>query len=464
MTGRRSWLLLLVSLAAACVGCREPVKPTTRPEPRHCAPELPAPPQLPHEKLHHRLVDFWLQQTNRADQLLFAPSQVATFNLRLARLSHQGEPIGRRSLGTGPIDQKRRVSAWREQVARLRQALKRGNLVELSGAPATSALERLEHQTEHHAPADELRLARRMISLRCLPTEDGVYEKPGDVAFDVAQCSQVHPGEALRVLAKGEGWWYVRTDYATGWIQPDSLTPRIDMQELQRYLHPDQFVVVTKDVVAVWSDKAGGSLLAPARMGTRFPLHARDGNRFLISYPRDQGIGVGWIRDADAVSVGFPRFTRQALLRLGFSLLDTPYGWGGLAGHRDCSRFLMDLFQAFGLQLPRNSARQARVGDPTVDVSRLAEARKVELIERMSRRALLLLYMPGHIMLYLGRDGDQLYGLHLVSGYMVPCPRGQETMYRINRTVVTSLELGRGSSRRAFIERIESLVPIAPSR
>ena len=40
----------------------------------------------------------------------------------------------------------------------------------------------------------------------------------------------------------------------------------------------------------------------------------------------------------------------------------------------------------------------------------------------------------------------------------MPCKGGGETMMLVNRAAVTSLELGRGSSRRAFIERITKLV------
>jgi len=66
--------------------------------------------------------------------------------------------------------------------------------------------------------------------------------------------------------------------------------------------------------------------------------------------------------------------------------------------------------------------------------------------------------MKGHIMLYLGRDGDHLYAFHLFSGYLELCPGGGETMMRANRALVSALELGRGSSRKAFIRRISSLV------
>ena len=119
---------------------------------------------------------------------------------------------------------------------------------------------------------------------------------------------------------------------------------------------------------------------------------------------------------------------------------------------------MMDLFAAFGLEIPRNTIHQALAGSRQVEVAQFSEEAKAQSIEAEARRGLVLLYMPGHIMLYLGRDGGQLYAYHLFSGYLTPCqPRG-ETMQRVNRTVVTSLELGRGGSRRAFIQRITRLI------
>jgi hypothetical protein len=119
---------------------------------------------------------------------------------------------------------------------------------------------------------------------------------------------------------------------------------------------------------------------------------------------------------------------------------------------------MMDLFAAFGLDLPRNTKHQALAGTRHLEVGGLSEAAKARTIEEEARRALVLLYMPGHIMLYLGRDGAHLYALHLFSGYLTPCGGKGETMQRVNRTVVTSLELGRGGSRRAFIQRITRLI------
>ena len=90
------------------------------------------------------------------------------------------------------------------------------------------------------------------------------------------------------------------------------------------------------------------------------------------------------------------------------------------------------------------------------------DAKRAE-IRRQAERGLVLLYMPGHIMMYLGQDEGQQYAVSAISEYLVPCVGGPDTVYRLGRVAVTTLELGRGSERTAYIQRITNLVVLAPS-
>jgi hypothetical protein len=64
-----------------------------------------------------------------------------------------------------------------------------------------------------------------------------------------------------------------------------------------------------------------------------------------------------------------------------------------------------------------------------------------------------LIFMPGHIMLLLGRDGDDYLAIHQFSGYRVGCREGEDTKMVVDRLSVTTLALGEGSERRSFMER-----------
>jgi hypothetical protein len=156
-------------------------------------------------------------------------------------------------------------------------------------------------------------------------------------------------------------------------------------------------------------------------------------------------------------------FTRRAVFTEAFALLEQPYGWGGRDGHRDCSSYLLDVFAQFDVRLPRNSAVQAQLGTQSVDLSQLDEVSKTAAIRTAARTGVVLLYMPGHIMLYLGQDGAHDYGLSALSEYLTPCPGGPDVVHRLDKVAVTTLAVGRGTERRAFIERITRMAVFGPS-
>ena len=64
------------------------------------------------------------------------------------------------------------------------------------------------------------------------------------------------------------------------------------------------------------------------------------------------------------------------------SLLEEPYGWGGLLNNRDCSSFTQDYFAVFGKHLHRNSKAQTTNGN-YLDISNLTLEEKKEFIQKM---------------------------------------------------------------------------------
>ena len=138
-------------------------------------------------------------------------------------------------------------------------------------------------------------------------------------------------------------------------------------------------------------------------------------------------------------------------------MLGEPYGWGGKDGGYDCSRFLLDLFARFGIDLPRHSARQAMAGTFSVDVSTVEDLNeKLLLFEAGARRGIVLLHFPGHIMLFLGTTEKGVpMAIHAFSEFLTPCDGTDlETINRVDRVAVSDLSLGAGTSRRDFLSRV----------
>ncbi len=243
-------------------------------------------------------------------------------------------------------------------------------------------------------PVQEWRRVERLTPLRCGPYPEGLYAPPVDADFDRNRCSTMREGELVELVGRWpNGMWLGRTGYALGWVDGAGLSGALEAARVE-------------------------ALVAGAEAT---PL------------------------------------TRRALLTEAFSFLGEPYGWGGKDGGYDCSRFLLELLGRFGVELPRHSARQARAGTFSVDVSSVEDpGEKQLLLEAAARRGVTLLHFPGHIMLYLGQTEEGVpMAIHAFSEFVTPCEGTElETVNRLDRVAVSDLSLGEGSSRRDFLGRV----------
>ncbi len=305
-------------------------------------------------------------------------------------------------------------------------------------APAPEALAEARAVVDGFRSGGAVRVVARPGHLRCIPTAKGLFRSPVDPEFDRNQCSGLHFGEPVREMGRSGDWSYVRTESGSGWVFTQLLGPPLTHEESARYsrtaLQEAQFIVADSP---------------PFRLGTRFP---RVGTQIL---PPEGGRPV----QAPAASHHGPLpFTRREVFELAFTEYGEPYGWGDVNGHRDCSRLILDLLAPFGLGLGRNSFTQSQIGSEVLAVAALDDSAKRRAIVEAGTRGVLLLYFPGHIMLYLGHLDGHPWALSALAEFVEPCAEGGEVIHRVDRVTVSDLELGRGTSRRAFIERITALV------
>ena len=296
-------------------------------------------------------------------------------------------------------------------------------------------------------------LALEDTPIRCGPRQTAYYKPDLNTRFDRNNCSTIHAQEPMVVLADWPGeMQLVRTRYSIGWIPDDAaLSPAIEAG-LAKQLARNPGAATTQDSTVT---AAGASVVLKA--GTILPV-ADDGSPRVASKS-------GLAKVSAPVQHASRPLSRRAVLQEAFAHVNDAYGWGGQDSGLDCSRFLMEVFAGFGLQLPRFSGHQALAGTFSVDVSKArSDKDKLLLIDEANKKGLVLLYFPGHIMLYLGRDaGGQPMAIHSFAEYAEPCDGGGETIVENNNVTVTNLDLGRGSSRTAFIERITRIAVIGKS-
>lgn len=310
-----------------------------------------------------------------------------------------GEPVGQTDL-SGPVDETALLVQVRERLDYLRDKLGDGSLVDAHGDALSGEALAAFQQPNAIDALDQWRVSKRLKPLRCGPYAEGLYKVPIDTDFDRNRCSTIRDGEVVQLLARwSNGLYLARTSYALGWISDDDLSDPLTDEELR--------------------EKLAGREPQP--------------------------------------------LTRQAVLTEAFSLFGAPYGWGGKDGGYDCSRFLLELLGRFDIDLPRHSARQARAGTFSIDVSDVDDLNEKRLLlEASARHGIVLLHFPGHIMLYLGatKEGVPMV-MHSFSEYLTPCEGTDlETINRVDRVAISDLSLGEGSSRTDFLSRITQITVI----
>ena len=499
-------------LLAALLACSEPSAPPQTPPlvaPPVTQPTPPAADECPAEGLatypmprtlpEHETLAYWLTRTAAVadlDRPVLSAAEVTALNAAAHNSKLLG--FGGRVDLRAPIDLTVLAAGLENRLAYLRERFTAGKYVHLDGTPLSAAEQAayagpvtadalapgflapvLPDRTgpngkpkkpAHDLPdRPELRVALGLVPIYCGPRTAAYYTPTRDPAFDRNLCSMARPQEVVQILRPWDGdLLLARTTYVAGWIDSKSaaLSPPLSDAEADAFLE-GPWRRAGRDLTLV----ADGDKAAPLDIpfAALLPVARKEKDRVLVA--TDAGVRTAPAAIPDLADVPRP-LTRRAVLTEAFAYLGQRYGWGDREGGRDCSRYLMDLFAGLGLELPRHTSDQAIAGSYTVDLTPdLPEPERQRLLDEHHRRGVVLLHFPGHIMLYLGRDDDGVArAIHSFAEYLVPCsgradtaPAGErETLLKVDGVHVSDLELGRGSSRTAFIQRISKLTVLGP--
>ena len=305
---------------------------------------------------------------------------------------------------------------------------------------------------------------------RLLPAGDVLTAKPGDIDFDEAQNSALNAGAVMTIVhdSKDGEWFYGRSFDTFGWVRTDAVAV-CDKAAVRRWENAGDFIVTLDPKTDIFRDPAMTQYYDYAQMGARFPLIKKNSRWCKVALPSRDPSGTlvmssGYVPPA-AASRGYRAFTPRHILQQAFKLLNAPYGWGGMYGEQDCSRFIQEVFATVGLKLPRNSSEQSAVVPPLAEFSATDTAEsKLEILKGSAKGAVTLLYLKGHIMLYLGMVDNIPYVIHAPWAYRKNSAAEGESVYVINKVVVSDLSLGEDSVRGSLLSRLKTVIDLSRSR
>jgi len=253
-------------------------------------------------------------------------------------------------------------------------------------------------------------IAVRETLVRILPTADPAYDDPRKAGqgypFDNLQMSSVRPGTPVYVLAvsRDKRWKYVLSPTVTGWVYSEDIA-EVDHQFITEWLRlvGNNLGAFIKEPVSVHE---GEKYYFTARPGTILPFKNKQPGFFDVAVPVPKSDGHAKILQISVKNVVFSpmplRMTPANMAVLMRSMSGRPYGWGNYNFYNDCSAEMRSLMMPFGIFLPRNSAAQILATTRIVDLSEENTNARLRYLTDHGRPFTTLVYIPGHIMLYIG--------------------------------------------------------------
>jgi hypothetical protein len=283
----------------------------------------------------------------------------------------------------------------------------------------------------------------RWMDIRAFPTDKPLYKNPAKAGdgypFDLLQNSSVNYNEAVFVshTTKDGAWSYIFTNNASGWVKSDGIS-FVDSKTIESVQKSEKVFIVEDNYPLRDSNNR---FLAYSRIGMILPLEREEGENYYVkTYDRNNTLNIVSIPKRSA-HLGVSKINKSDLISIGNQLLKNTYGWGGMYGERDCSSMIRDMFAPFGIWLPRNSAAQARKGE-IISFAGLSNDEKLAMIKTKGVPFETIIYLKGHVLLYIGSYQDNVLVMHNFWGVRTLDKEGNKGRHIIGKAVISTLELG----------------------
>lgn len=420
--------------------------------------------------------EFWIGLRPQPDTVLLTPAQIAAQNTKL--LADDPSMHDLRKL-PATLD-RAQVNAWMDTVS----TPPTRPLYDVDGQPVPEATIKAIVDNAHRdgVPASEptrYGLVVKRAALRSLPTDLRVFSHPGDTDIDRFQETAEFPGTPVVVAhTSADGrWLFVVSPRYAAWTHRENVAIGSAKQVFDYAGRTAARVVTGGTVHTVYTRERPAVSQLQLDMGERVPL--------ATDQPPDQPVNGqtpyaahvlelpvrkddGTLAFAPALvqinkdtSPDYLPLTESNIIRQAFKFLGERYGWGHAYDGRDCSGFVSDVYRSMGVEMPRNTSRQAI--SPALDHQTFdAQDDHAERLKAaMALKVGDLVYIPGHVMMVIGQWQGQPWVIHDVLGMSYRQGDGSTRHVKLNAVSVTPLlPMLYGKDGSTFIDHMTSIVRI----
>lgn len=285
----------------------------------------------------------------------------------------------------------------------------------------------------------------KRTNVKALPTSTKFYRNPKKTGegfpFDYNQNSALHINIPLYVshFSKDNKWAFVRASYSFGWVKVSDFA-LVDRKFRKKFKNGNYGMTI-KDDLRLYNEK--NQAISIVKLGSLFPI-SKDKKSYLLAKRNKKGHAI-----MQKVKIQNPKFiakkplpfTSKNVAMLAKEFYGEPYGWGGGYECRDCSATTRDFLGPFGIFLRRNSSKQAKDGKTTI-IKNWKPSYKKKFINENAEPFRSLLYVPGHIVLYLGQYKAEPVIMHTYWGIR----KKDGTKLITGRTIISTTEPGKERS------------------
>ncbi|KRE97044.1 NlpC-P60 family protein [Frateuria sp. Soil773] len=419
---------------------------------------------------------FWIGLQAQPDRVILDRSAIEAQNARLLQLDPSMHDL-RKLPATLGRDQ---VSGWITGLA----GRPGKTLYDAAGKPVPAATldAVLDARALDAIPASQparYGLVVRRAALRTFPTALRVFGEPGDTDIDRFQETAEFPGTPVVIAhASRDGkWLFVVSPRYAAWTEKENVAEGSAAQVLGYAGKAQAYRVITGATErTVFTPERPELSQLQLDMGLRVPLQAGlapdqpvNGQAAYAAWTlelpyRDAGGRLAFSpallqKNTDTAGDYLP-LTPANIIRQAFKFLGERYGWGHDYDGRDCSGFVSDVYRSMGVQMPRNTSRQAVSPALAHRAFTAADSHEARLAAARALQVGDLVYIPGHVMMVIGQRDGQPYVIHDVGGMTYAQADGSLRHVKLNAVSVTPLLPMLTGRRKPYIDIMTSIVRI----
>jgi len=334
------------------------------------------------------------------------------------------------------------------------------------------------HQANFEGIPDEIRVEWGMLvkreDVKAFPTDTVFAEEPKGIDFDLFQLTVLPVGSPVAILhqSKNEKWHYMQSMIYKGWIKKEHIALAKNKKEVFDYANSDKFLMVAESRIETEPNpfiKEISNILF--QMGDKIPLiefdeipesipmnnlHAQSPQGcYVVKIPvKDEEARLKFklalIARSNDVCEGYLPYTRRNIIQQAFKLLGERYGWNGMFKRRDCSQFIMNVYKTMNIIIPSFTRMQEEgTAGKSIEFSGSIQRREGVLNKLQPGDPI---HLKGHVVMYLGKVGEDHYIIHSGSGYGIKNKDGRIKRVTVHGIFISEVQQLLMSEEKSYLE------------